>query len=532
MLKELYLKNIFLFEEEKVHFENGLNILTGETGSGKSNILKAINLLLGEKIDQVPLQKEVGVIEGFFDIDQNDLVKKECKREEIEITGNILNLRREFYLNKKSRFFINDELASISLIKEIGGHLIEFVSQNSSQELLSSRYQLNIIDLFSKLNLENFLTDYNREKELEKELFELLENKKNSEKETLFLQESLKEINELNLQKDEEEKLNKEHTILTKACDILQNIDIIYNGLQDQEIALISKLKYFQNLLNTLTDIDPSLNETKVLMKNALLELEEVAFNLRSYKDKIEIDPQKVVQIEERLSQIFKIKKKYGSFDELLIKQSFFQEKLTFLLNLDEEIKLKENELKKVKEAVNEEAKLIHDKRKKGITLFEKGVLEKLRSLNLENGKFKVDIKPKERSSTGDDEITFLFTANLGQELKPLKFCASAGELSRIMLVIKTLLSKNDQTGSIIFDEIDANIGGKTATIIGEKLKELAQDKQIICVTHFVQVAKFATNHLYISKLEKMGQAKTKIEKLSDHLQEKEFNRMIGLSIS
>ncbi len=530
MIKSLFLKDIFLFDKQEIEFDENLNIITGETGSGKSNILKSLLLLLGAKADTkiIKKNKDKAILEGLFSI--NSKISTILKKEDIDIDQDELLIRREIFKNGKNRIFINDNLINVAILKKLSPYLLEIVSQNSNQDLVSKSYQLKLLDLFSNLKNEvaSFSQDFTNLKTLEKKLEELKSQKQKSEKKKIFIQEEIDEIEKANLQENEEEEITKEHSLLVNSHDILEKINHIYSSLIDSNNPIIPTLKTYENDFLKLSNIDNNFSESLNLLKNANIELEEVSHFLMQYKSKIEPNPERLQQIEERLSEIYTIKKKYGNtykdiHDHMTIKKT----ELDDIENIDEKIEKLSHEIKNLSQKVKDQSLYISKTRHLKSKSFEDTVVQLLKELNMSSAKFKIEIQQTETTSTGIDSIEFLFSANIGQKLHPLKSIASGGELSRLMLAVKTTLSNKDRL-CIIFDEIDSNVGGESAAIIGNKLKELAKVRQIILVTHFVQVAKKADTHFLISKLENNNLTTSYVKKLNKEEKQAEFNRMIG----
>lgn len=491
-LKTLKIKNLVLIENAEISFDLGLNIITGESGSGKSVLLTAIRLIAGARADASLVREgaEFAFIETLLEGD--------------------IYLRREIYRSGKNRCFIDDSQVTLSEFKEAVG--IDLVSQNSSTSLFEE--QKLMLDTFGKLtqvrkDLENSIQNENK---LSKELDELKTIPR--ERELEWASQDLERIEKVDFQS--EESLMKEHHLLTHSQGLLEKMSAVSFALTDS--AEIAYMKKTCNLLAQAGDIDPKLKEQNSIMKTALLELEEVGIFSKSYVDSIDIDPKRLKFVEASLGEIDQLKKRFGS-DIDLAKQKL-TEKVDLLTTLEEKIEEKEYELTSLKEKNEACKKFLTAERKKVAATFQNLILEELRSLNLVEARFEIYV--------GDrfNDLSFLFSANPGQELKPLSLCASGGELSRILLVIKTLLA--DGTSTLVFDEIDSNIGGKTALVLGQKLKKLSKNRQVISVTHFVQVAKCASVHFLVSKEIQKTHAFTKLRKLSEKEKQIEYCRMLG----
>jgi len=534
MIKSLTLKNVFLFKDQKIFFDKGLNVLTGETGSGKTTIISSIEIILGSKALESVIKKDstTGVIEAEFEIENKTNIISFLKENGYEIENNQLILRREILRNGKNRTFINDQLASLTILKELGNMLIEMVSQNSCLELFSPSYQQNLLDTYSNITdqVENFSKLFTESKNLNKSLEKLIYLKEENNALLSQYKTDLNKLNEINLKPNEEESLTNEYNILINANEIYEKVDSILKSLKDNDNNIETVFYNFSNTLEKLSQIDPKLKESQQHIKNAIIEIEEATYLLNSYKSSLNCDPNRLEEIDTRLLQIHNLKKRFK--DESLDIQkhkNILEEKIKTIEKIEDDIIEIRSKLDNTNLKLDNLAKKISEKRIYTALLFEKKIEDNLRLLNMPNASFKIKISPSTRSSSGDNLVEFYFSANIGEKVLPLKQCVSGGELARILLVIKTLLSHQDNTPCIIFDEIDANIGGHTATLVAEKLDLLSNSKQIICITHFIQVAKASKNHFKITKKEENNKAITIIEKLSQKAKEGEFQRMIGI---
>ncbi|NGX56203.1 MAG: DNA repair protein RecN [Candidatus Anoxychlamydiales bacterium] len=534
MIKSLYLKDIFLFEEEKIFFDPTFNIITGESGSGKTTILNSIFLILGAKANQniIPENKEKSIIEANFFLKDTKSITEILNTYDISITNDI-TIRREIFKNGKNRVFINDELINLNILKQISSFFVEIVSQNINQNLLNEKYQLSLIDIFSNLKnkVSSFSKDLNLLKNLEKKLDDLIKQKEISYKKIESSKDDLLNIEKVDLKENEEENLLNEHHLLASSHDILKKIEFFDNFLSDENIALISKFKNFENELLSIKNLSKDFDEAYNLIKNINFEVDEINHAILKIKSKMDIDPTRLEYVENRLNEIHKIKKRYGStYKEITSYKEKAISTINFQENIDDKIEEEKKKINVLSKDLDLKANEISEIRQNNSQKFKQSVEKILKDLNMKNSSFNVDITKTNRTSIGDDHITFLFTANSGTNLQPLKNIASSGELSRVMLSIKQSIAKNDATPCIVFDEIDANVGGLSALVIGEKLKELSKYMQIICITHFVQVAKFSKNHLLIYKNENAKRTISKVQKLDKITQKLEFDRMVGIS--
>ena len=396
---------------------------------------------------------------------------------------------------------------------------------------MSKRNQLKFLDLFANLDREvkSFSKSFKKLNLLGKSLKELIDQKNVLLQKKQNFSTELKEIEEIDLKKDEEKNISKEHSLIVNSHDILEKLNLIYFSLIESQSPIIPLLKTFESDLEKLSEIDDKLNQSFLHLKNSSLELEEAVNLILNFKSKLEIDPHRLEEIENRISQIHTLEKKYGSFEDIERHKQKVLNELDSLQNIDSSILSTRDEIEKLQSQVDKKALYISEERSKYAKTFKTKVLSILKDLNMQAALFEIDIKKDFRSPIGDDLITFLFSANKGEKLSPIKSIASGGELSRLMLSIKKTLSEKDNV-SIIFDEIDSNVGGRAASLIGQKLKELSNFRQIICITHFVQVAKIADTHLLIYKEERDKNTFSKIKTLSSDCKKLEYDRMIGIN--
>jgi DNA repair protein RecN (Recombination protein N) len=493
-LISLKIQNLILIEKADIAFGPGLNILTGETGSGKSAVLSAIRLISGGRADSGCIRKgaDFAVVEAVLE-------------------GPVF-IRREIYRSGKNRCFIDDAQVSLSELKELID--IEMVDQTSSHSILNQ--QKKMLDTFAGLLSDAAAHEVSQgeERAIDRKLQTLLQTPKDRELE--WAEKDLELIEEVNWKLGEEEKLAEEHHFLTHAQELAEKMRAI--SLTLTEGAELPTLRRALNSLESCVRFDPKLPPLAQCLKSALLELEEAGRSIQCYTDTLEADPARLSVVETRIGAIESLKRRFGPHIEEV--KAKLLATIDHLSNLDAEIETLRSSLQTLQDKNLKLAQEITLKRQKAAPLFSSQVLEELRSLNIPHAKFEIAV--------GDtyNDIRFLFSANPGLPAIPLEECASGGEQSRLLLAIKSILS--DGSSSIVFDEIDSNVGGQTASILGQKLKQLAQKRQVICVTHFVQVAKCAMEHFLVSKSTKNDNAYTSVTKLSEREREIEYSRMLG----
>ncbi len=525
MIHKLSIQNLILVEKAHIEFGEGLNIITGETGSGKSALLTAIRLLLGARADiqQIRQGASLAVVEAQLSPLPIEALQEEgieCRQTET------VSLRREIHSSGKSRCFFEEQQISLTTLKKIVGSSIELVDQNTSATLCSHSQQRKWLDLFAGLEpaVSLFNTSYNQELSLASQLEAMHAEKRISSALEERAQSDLTAIEEANVSPGEEEALAQEHHLLSHSQQLVESIHSILSLLQEGQHPVISALKRIP--LDHLLQFDSRLIDPCEAIKRSGLELEEAAFSLRAYADRLEADPHRLFAVEERLAVIEKLKKRFGPMADIDRVRKERRSQIDRLSHLEDQIQELEKALHAIRLENRNQAAALRHAREQAAPLFSRAIETELSSLNLSQSRFAIEITPKELSANGFDEISFVFSANPGYPLLRIDQCASGGEISRLLLAVKTVLANREKSGCLIFDEIDSNVGGQTATILGAKLQALARHAQVICVTHFVQVARCAAHHFLVSK----QNSTTKVQKLDPLRREEEFSRMLGLA--
>lgn len=534
MLKSLHISNIVLVENAEIPFIEGFNVLTGETGSGKSAIMGALNYIAGARADNSIMRHEAdkGSIEAAFDIDAHLNVQKLLAEAGIDHeNGEALIIRRELSRSGKSRAFINNQLAHVSLLREIGNNLIEIVGQHANQRLMNLEQHREILDLSGENSglKKQFRDCWEEECNLKNQLHEMKNNEAQRLRDIETCRMELDELDDAQLKEHEEEELFADYSRLTNSEELAKYAYEIQKTLTGDKNPIIPNLIQLQNTFGQLLNHDPSLKECFESFQSVTLELEEIAHVVRNYHAGIEYNPHRIEEINARLTLINKIKKKYGpDITDVYNYHEKSKEKLTRLENADIQIETLQERLSDAEKLSSKLAAELTGRRIKAAKRLETSMKKQLQALNMHKACFYVSLSPKTRSPQGDESVEFMFTPNVGEKKISIRECASGGELSRIMLALQTILAGKENTPTIIFDEIDANIGGETAVVVGEKLRELGTGHQVVCITHFPQVATCAQHHLQISKQEKKGRTYTEISLLDDVNRKKELARMSG----
>ncbi len=521
MLKSLLIKDYALIENINVEFGKGLNIITGETGAGKSILIDAMGLLLGERASTQVVRKgaKKSVVEGIFDVSSNLKVENFLTKNDIDFFDELI-VRREVSLEGSNRCFLNDTPTSLALLKDVGNMLVDLHGQHEHQSLLRSVTHIDFLDEFAELSnqLKEYKDEHFRLSEIAKELF-VLKNKENSLKEEREAYEfQIKEIDAISPQPDEETTLKDELNIFQNAEKLLQLTEDVYNRAYENDYSVQDNLTKIQINLNELSKIDNSFSEMANQAESAIAIINDISDFTRSYKAKVEDDPTKLEEIRERLGVLTLLKKRYGGTLEKVIEhREKIGKEYEITSNFNEKINQLESELKSARSSTGEIAKKISEVRNLVADKIRKDVIATLVDLGIANADFRVQISNNQANesvanyilidgvkykfnSKGYDEVEFLLTTNLGEDLKPLSKVASGGEVSRIMLALKSILAKSDKLPLLIFDEIDTGVSGRIAQKVGATLKSLSNHHQIVAITHLPQIASLSDEHFAVEK--------------------------------
>ena len=521
MLKLLEIKDYALIDHINVEFEKGLNIITGETGAGKSILIDAMSLLLGERASSEVVRKgaQKSFVEGIFNVENNKNVKLFLEANNIEYQTDLI-IRREISLKGSNRCFVNDSPVSLNIVKELGDMLVDLHGQHEHQSLLRTETHIDFIDEFA--GNQKLLDDYKivyRELNLKQNELKELKSKEKSLKEKKEIYDfQIKEIDNINPLQDEDVLINDELNILENSEKLMELSGEAYNKLYDNENSVIDLLGEVKHKLNQLSEIDKSFLESEGECDSALAVLKELANSIRGYKSKIDIDPSEIENKRERLGAINLLKKKYGgSIQNALAHRKQIGKEFEIADNFSSTINNLEKEISGLRNSAGDAAEKLSSARKKQSTKVELEVKKVLAQLGIPDAIFKVNInqtaadensgafifvknKKYRFTENGIDEIEFYISTNTGEDVKPLIKVASGGEISRIMLALKTILAKSDKLPLLIFDEIDTGVSGRIAQKVGSALKELSTFHQIICITHLPQIAGMADHHFAVEK--------------------------------
>ena len=536
MILELYMKNCALVDELRIGIENGLNILTGETGSGKSIIIDALGLCLGNKYDKSFLRKgtEKGVAEAVF-YSENENFKKIMEENDIDFEDNTVVITRVIYADGKSTARVNGRTIKLSLLKEMVSYLIDIHGQHQNQMLFYPERHLKFIDLFGEKNIKDVKEDYSqvykKYSSIKSELNRLNDNKDEMEiqREIDLLKFQINEISSANLNEEEYDELIKKRDIFRNGEKIYNNLNNSYGILHEGEINAIDLIGRAVSEISSVCSYSEELSGIYDNAERIMYELQDLSSEIRDNMEGINFEPYELEQIEERVDSINDLRRKYGdSISDIFDFYDSISQRLDDIMNRDEKREQLKSELSEAEKELSHKALNLTNARKKAAEEMEKSIINELISLDMKNITFKVAFSEKGYSQDGADNVEFMISFNLGEDLKPISKVASGGEISRFMLAFKTILADIDEIDTLVFDEVDTGISGIAAQTVGEKLADISNKKQIICITHLPQIAANADNHYCIEKKTDDERTYTTIEKLDDKNREMEIARLIS----
>ena len=547
MLKSFEVKDYALIEHISVEFGSGLNIITGETGAGKSILIDAMSLLLGERASTEVVRKgaQKSFVEGIFNVKGNKNLKSVLEENDIDISDELI-IRREISLKGSNRCFINDTPVNLNVVKDIGNLLVDLHGQHEHQSLLRTETHIDYLDEFGDYQqlLNQYKKAYSELLQKENNLKEFQKKESSIKEKKDFYAFQIKEIDNISPQDDEEDKLIEELKILENSEKLAELTSEIYQLLYESDNAIQTCLARVKTLLQKLSEIDKSFSDSLNESGSALAQVQEISNFVRGYNSKINLDQEEVEGKRERLASINLLKKKYGGSVKAI---------LEYRKKIGDEFELAENFSGKIRELntlINELrknagklAKDLSKKRELAGKLVKKGIEETLKDLGIQTPQFKTEIinTPAENdsgvlideiyfkaNSKGIDEVEFFISTNSGEDLKPLAKVASGGEVSRIMLALKSTLARNDKLPLLIFDEIDVGVSGRIAQKVGRALKNLSSFHQVISITHLPQIASLAEHHFSIEKIAQNDRVISSIKKLPQSERITEIARLLS----
>ena len=533
MLKRLSISNYALIDQLEIDFEKGLTIITGETGAGKSIILGALSLILGERADSSSIRdkERKTVVEATFDIEDYAL-EFFFRDNDLDYFDDELIVRREINPNGRSRAFVNDGVVGLATLKELMTRLVDIHSQHSNMLLSRSAFQLSILDNIAGHDeeLSEYHNVYNEYKDTERQLQELRDNYDRNRSEEDYLRFQLNQFQETNLRPDEDEELEQQQRRLANATSLKEDLWKVINTLNSEDNSLIDQL---QEVRTTLAVAEENLDEVAGMserVSNALIDLKDIAQSVSAIEESLNSDPAALQQVEERLNAIYSLERKHNvkTVNELLKLKEVYENRLAAIDSSEVRI----SEIQEMLESQHAEAlqlaQVISDNRKKAAGEFASTLQPLAQNLGMKNLQFNIDFKPVELNANGCDSVEFLFAFNKNQELMPVKDTASGGEISRLMLCIKSVIARTMNLPTIIFDEVDTGVSGEIAHKIGDMMGEISHKIQVIAITHLPQVAAHGDSHLRVFKTDTATQTVTGVQRLNDDEHVTEIARMLS----
>jgi DNA repair protein RecN (Recombination protein N) len=527
MLKHLSIKNFALIEDAEIDLGPGLNIITGETGAGKSILLGALSMILGERAstDFIRTGCDRAIIEGVFTAPAGWTLPGGVESDAEMI------VRRELSVKGQSRCFVNDGLVTVAELKQMGDALVDLHGQHEHQYLLRQDVHIDMLDDYAASHeaIDGISILYREASALEEAITRHQTGKKEYEEKKdhyLFL---LREIENVSPSDNEDEQLLEEERILGSSEKLHALTNRIYGELYESDSAVLDRLKSVENELQALAAIDRRFDEWLQQFRTSLITLEEVSRGVGDYRHRITFDPDRLDQIRERLMAIQRLKKKYGSIEDILKKRDEYREFVRMADNFDNEIHALQEQVRKIWKQYDEGAKKLSELRKTSAERLEKAVVKELANLGMSDARFEVQIDRTDKpTAKGIDRVNFLLSANPGEPPKELVKVASGGEVSRIMLAIKASLAESDRIPTLVFDEIDVGISGRIASAVGKVLSDLSNSHQIICITHLPQIASMPATHFAVSKKVENDLTTTKIKVLDAEGKVLEVAKLLG----
>ncbi len=545
MLKKLYIKNFALIEEISVEFDRGLTVITGETGAGKSILIGALSMVLGERAvtDLIRTGSDRAVIEAEFDTGDNPIISELFTQNELEYRTP-LTIRREITLKGQNRCFVNDMLITTALLKQIGDALVDLHGQHEHQSLLRPELHTDYLDAFAGIQgeLAGLKLKYEEVLSLNRQIRDLMRNRDSYAEKREWMTAQLKELQQVNPLVNEDEALIQEEKILMSSEKLHALSKSAYDALYESDPSVLAELDKIHKSLEELKSTDARINEVWESFLTAKIQLEEITRWIGNYSRHVVFDPDRLEQIRVRLVQLQKLKKKFGSLSAAINKKNEIEQWIQQTENFDFELSRLQKSATAAIDGYREQSERISGKRISAGKELEKRVVAVMKNLGMEHAVLKTAIAPvpdpeswlevngqKIRAdSSGFDSVEFYLSANLGESPKPLAKVASGGEISRIMLSLKSVLAQADAVPTLIFDEIDVGISGRIAQAVGKSLRGLAQSHQVICITHLPQIAAMGDSHFTVVKLQSGGKTVTGIHSLDHHSKILEIAKLLG----
>ncbi|MEG1544304.1 MAG: DNA repair protein RecN [Tannerellaceae bacterium] len=534
MLRSLFIQNFVLIDSLDIRFENGFSVITGETGAGKSIILGALSLVLGQRADGKSIKNGADkcVIEAVFDVSSYQL-ESFFQTNELEYDAESCILRRELFASGKSRAFVNDSPVSLSVLKELGGRLIDVHSQHQNLLLSDNRFQLRVVDVMAENDILLILyrKEYSRYQSLKREQKELKEKAALSKQEEDYVRFQLEQLLDARLVPGEQDELEQELETLSHAEEIKSSLYKITELLNGDEQGAVQFIKEALNAADTLECYYPKAKEIAERLRTAYIDLNDLASETDVLKEDVEFNPERMEWVNERLNTLYSLQQKHrvSTIDELIALQEKYDSQLKEIDSFDEQLEQLAKQLEASHKELLQQASTLSEQRKvaaKGMSVQLVGMIAQL---GMPNVRFEVEITPKaEPESDGMDEVRFLFSANKSSELQPVAQTASGGEISRLMLCIKAMIAGFTALPAIIFDEVDTGVSGDIADKMGDIMQELGTKMQVITITHLPQIAAKGKEHYFVYKQDTAERTVTQIKRLANNERITEVARMLS----
>ena len=537
MLKKLDIRNFTLIDHLEMALYPGFSVITGETGAGKSIVIGAIGLLLGNRADakQVKRGCDKCIIEATFDLSiyHSDVLKDFFEDNDLDYEPEECLLRREVNANGKSRPFINDTPVTLALMRELGEQLIDVHSQHQNLLLSKEDFQLNVVDIIARdrQQLADYRAAFAEYRSAQRRLEELREQIATSRDNEDFLRFQQKELSEANLASGEQEQLEQEAELMSHAEDIKRALHEADYGLSGDDTGIVNLTRSIAAQLRSVADVYPEAQELAERLESCFVELKDISQEIASKVDDVEYDPQRFNLITQRLDTIYTLQQKFHvqTVDELLDRLNAINTQLDNIDNSDEELQELERSVEKLHAVCVEKAVVLTDMRRKSATVVEQELSKLLVPLGIPKVRFKVDVSPADLSTNGADKVMFLFSANSSTDMQPVSQVASGGEIARVMLSLKAMISKAIGLPTIIFDEIDTGVSGRVAEQMAHIMRDMGKaNRQVICITHLPQIAAAGSTHYKVAKQETEQGTVSTMTQLSDEQRITEIAQMLS----
>lgn len=539
MLRQLYIRNFTLIDELKIEFHPGFSVITGETGAGKSIILGAISMLLGNRADsrQIKNGETKCTIEAHFDLSNYHLLPF-FNENDIDYDETDCIIRRELMASGKSRAFINDTPVALSTMKKLGEQIVDIHSQHQNLLLQKEDFQLKVVDIIAEDQqlIDDYKGSYESYKQADEELEELKRQIEKSKEDEDFLRFQYTEIDQARLEDGIQEELEERNKVLAHYEEIKNTLNEADQYLNDDELGVVTRLKSTVSDLRNIEDVFPKIKELSERIDSSYIEIKDIAQEIRIELEHIDFNPSELDEISSKLDVIYSLEHKFhvNTIKELLSIKNSTGMQLHHIDNSDEEIENKKQELKILKTICEDKAASISAYRKKAAIKVETEMKRRLVALGIPNVRFSIEISPKPLSKDGSDKVVFLFSANKSTDLQPISQVASGGEIARVMLSLKAMISGTVKLPTIIFDEIDTGVSGKVAEQMAAIMQEMGNEgRQVISITHLPQIAAYGSTHYKVSKEETAKGTISRMQILTTEERVKEIAQMLsGSSIS